>query len=179
MASLDKALLLAKKEFPDFEIKEKSGSRLMKAINIFLKIITFGQMKTFMSSFTTTLDETIYTPEKWPTIPEDSRVRVLRHELVHMRQKKRYTFVGFAFLYLFFPFPIGLAYFRMKFEREAYEVSMRDVAKRHGVESLRNQKYRDAMITHFTGSQYFWMWPFQRSIEKWYDSVVELVENDL
>ncbi len=179
MIELNSVIRKAKREFPNFELKEKSKSRLMKVINVFLKIITFGQMKTFMSSFTTTLNETIYTPEKWPSIPEQARARVLRHELVHMRQKKRYTFLLFGYLYLFFPLPIGLAYFRMKFEREAYEVSMRDVAEIHGVKALKNQKYRAGMVGHFTSAQYFWMWPFRRSIEKWYDGTVELIEKGL
>ena len=179
MKTLADHIQAAKKEFPDFAIKEKSKSTLMRVINVFLRVITFGQMKTFMSSFTTTLGETIYTPEKWSSIPEASRVRVLLHELVHMRQKKRYTFVLFAYLYLFFPFPVGLAYFRMKFEREAYEVSMRDVAESHGIKALKEPRYREAMISHFTSAQYFWMWPFRRSIERWYDGVVTLLEKGL
>src|SRR3972149_9289554 len=113
-----------RKEFPGFLIKKKTDSRMMRAIDLFLKIITFGQMKKFMSSFITTVGEVVYVPDNWDGKTEQNRMIVLRHERIHMRQAKRYTRPLFSFLYLFFPLPTVFAYFRMRLEREAYEESM-------------------------------------------------------
>ena len=180
MTSLASYTRKIRKEFPDFEIKEKSKSRLMKAINVFLRIITFGQMKTFMTTFTTTVSETIYTPSNWPKLPEGRKVRILRHEVIHLRQKKRYTFLLFGFLYIFCPLPFGLAYFRMKFEREAYEETLRAIHEESGIVQLRNdKKLRESIISNFTTAKYFWMWPFRRSIEKWYDDTLTLLSKGL
>lgn len=176
MSDLERVILLIRGEFPDFEVREKSESTLMKVINVFLLIITFGQMRSFMTTFTTAIGETIYTPEKWSTLPEVSRIRILRHEIIHMRQRRRYTFVLHAFLYLFFPFPVFLAYYRKKFEQEAYEETMRCIVLTHGVAALKNERFREATISHFTSAQYLWMWPFRKSLEAWYDEVVARLE---
>ena len=93
-----------------------------------------------------------------------------------MRQKKKYTSFGFSFLYLFFPLPIGLAYFRKKFEMEAYAESIRSLAFYHSVSLVKRAKVREQFIGYFTTAQYFWMWPFRSSIERWYDGVVKDLE---
>lgn len=162
-----------RKEFPDFKLVPKEQSGLMKAANIALKIITFGQMKSFMTTFTTTMGYTVYTPRNWEKRSAASRAVTLRHERIHMRQRKKYGWFGFGFLYLFVFFPIALAYFRMKFEKEAYEESLRAVKEYYGMRPLKKADTRERYIDHFTTAQYFWMWPFRGAIGRWYDDVVE------
>jgi len=162
-----------RKEFPNFKVMQKANSSLMKAIDIFLKVITFWKMKDFMQSFITTVGVTVYVPGTWNKRPAQSRMAVLRHERIHMRQAKKYTRPLFSFLYLFFPLPIGLAYFRMKFEKEAYEETLRALKEYYGIESIANVRFRDDLIKHFTTAEYYWMWPFKKSLEKWYDGFVE------
>ena len=119
-ANYDVLVLEIKKEFPDFKLIQKSQSWLSKVINVFLLVITFGKQKDFMAKYTTTIGNTIYTPANWDERPETSRVIILRHERVHLRQAKKYTRFFFSFLYLFV-FPTILAYDWKKFEQAAYE----------------------------------------------------------
>lgn len=164
-------------EFPEFKLVPKADSRLMKVANVLLLIITFGQMKSFMTKFTTTMGYTVFTPYNWGQRSDRSRVVTLMHERIHMRQRQKYGMLLFGFLYLFVAFPIGLAYFRMKFEKEAYEESLRVTALVAGVELLLTHAHRESYIQHFTTAQYFWMWPFRGSIGRWYDeTVARLVE---
>lgn len=161
-----------KKEFPDFEIKKKSDSTFMKVLDFLLKVVTFGQMKKFMTGFITTMGVTVYVHERWDKIPESARVAVLRHERVHMRQAKKYGRFVFSFLYLLIPLPLFFAYYRSKFEMEAYAESMKAVAEDNGMATLMSPVYRKAMISHFTSAQYGWMWVRRSRIEKWYDQTV-------
>ena len=163
-------------EFPDFELLYKKDSTFMKVLDFLLKLITLWRMKTFMTRFVTTIGEKVYLPEAWDQRSETSKIITLRHERVHMRQKAKYTSFGFSFLYLFFPFPVVFAYYRAKFEKEGYEESMRGIAEYNGVHILRKDRVKQNIVEHFTTAQYFWMWPFRSSIERWYDSVVEKLE---
>jgi len=173
---LDQLIEETRKEFPDFKTVRKRDSRLMKTINVFLMIISFGLMRSFFR-FYTTLGTTIYVPDSWDTSSEISRAATIRHERVHMRQARKYTRFVFSFLYLFVFFPAGLAYFRMRFEKEAYEESIRAMYEYAGPEAIQDEVYRDKIITHFTSAEYYWMWPFRKSLEAWYDGVVKKVLN--
>lgn len=161
-----------KLEFPTFKVVKKEDSRLMKAIALFLKIITFGQMDAFMTQFITTVGTTVYVTSKWGSMPETSRMAILRHERVHMRQARRHGRLLFSLLYLFVPLPTMFAYYRMKFEKEAYEESLRAYAEYYGLEQVRNARFRDDIIKHFTSAEYFWMWPFKKNLENWYNDFV-------
>jgi hypothetical protein len=167
------------KEFPKFKVVPKRKSTLMKAIGIFLKVITFGQMDSFMTQFTTTLGYTVYVTDVWPTHSDNARMIILRHERVHMRQRKKYGSFLFSFLYLFFPLPVIFAYYRMKFEKEGYEETMRAVFEllpATGLKTLKSAKFRNMTVAHFTTAEYFWMWPFKDAVTRWYDGVVEKLE---
>ena len=154
-------------EFPKFRIVQKRDSALMRAINIFLTIISFGQIKQFMTSFTTTVGTTVYVTDSWATSSEESKKMLLRHERVHMRQAKRLTRPLFSFLYLFVFLPGGLAWFRAKFEREAYEETFRAAFEYFGREHVFSREFRDHVAKNFTGPAYLWMWPFPKTIDKW------------
>lgn len=165
-----------KQEFLDFEILPKNKSVLMKFIDAALKIITFGQMKNFMTGFITVLGNKVYVPDAWEDTTLTSKAEIIRHERVHMRQSKKYGRFLFSFLYLAVPFPAFFAYFRKKFEQEAYEESLKALHEYHG-EKIFTPNLKEGMLAHFTTAQYFWMWPWRKDLEKWYDSAVEKVKS--
>lgn len=167
-----------KSEFPDFGLVPKSESGFMKAINAFLLAATFGQLNRFMTSYITTIGHTVYTPSGWDQMEEVSKVVVLRHERVHMRQQRRYGRLLFSFLYLLPFFPLFLAYWRRKFEMEAYEESMRAEVELRGTAVVFSSQYRDWMVSQFVGPQYGWMWPFKGAVTRWCMDTVEKVVND-
>lgn len=167
----EKILAQTKAEFPQFEIFPKNRSVLMKFIDSALKIISLGQMKTFMTGFITTVGNKVYVPDSWDASSDTSKAEIIRHERVHMRQSKRYGRVLFSFLYLFFPLPLFLAYYRKKFEQEAYEESITALYEYHG-EKIFTSRLRNIVVDHFTTAQYLWMWPFRNNIEAWYDNFV-------
>jgi hypothetical protein len=156
-------------EFPGFKIVLKTDSAMMRAIDVFLRVITLGKMASFMDSYITTIGLTVYVPSDWDAFKDEQIARILRHERVHMRQARRYSRPLFSFLYLFFPLPGFLAYFRAKFEMEAYEETMRATAEQVGQWILDDPKFRAGIVGHFTGPEYFWMWPFKSRVERWYD----------
>ena len=170
--SYEDVLKELRKEFPSYRVIRKEDSRLMRAIGWFLSAITLGAMSTFMTDFVTTIGFTVYVPERWALMSYDNRTVVMRHERVHMRQRRKYGTLLFTLLYLLFPLPGGLAYFRMKFEREAYEETLRamvDLFQVDGRILIQSKEYRAQILSFFLGPSYFWMWPFRTSMEAWYD----------
>lgn len=147
----------------------KTSSKLMKVINVALRIISFGQMTAFMTSYVTTIGTTVYVPVNWWTRPPLARAALLRHERVHMRQSERMGWFFYGLHYLLFILPVGLAFGRKILEQEAYTESMWAYADYYGVAHLADTQVREKMIGHFTGSGYLWMWPFRSSAEHWYD----------
>lgn len=177
--TVKEALDEARKEFPDVQLVMKSESRLMRAIGAFLTVASFGKNRDFMRSYYTTIGTTVYLPTAWETSREESRTIVLRHEVVHMRQARRYGRLLFSLLYLFAFLPVGLAYFRAKFEKEAYEESLRARAELLGPDSLGSPELRRAMVGHFVGPDYLWAWPFRKSVERWYSEAVERIKKEI
>lgn len=172
--ALNKILTETKLEFPDFEIIEKKDSILMKVIDVCLKAITLGQMNKFMTGFITTLGQKVYVTDSWTHGSLIAQAEILRHERVHMRQARRYGRFLFSFLYLMVPLPTGLACFRKKFEQEAYEESMRALYEYLGVGAFVHHN-REAIITQFISANYFWMWPFRKNVEEWYDATTKKI----
>lgn len=156
-------------EFPRFQILHKSDSGFMKLIARLLLIVTFGQQKTFMTSYVTTIGQKVYVPDGWNRWQDQAKLSVLRHERVHMRQARKYGMLAFSILYLLVPFPLFFAYYRAKFEWEAYEESMRAAAEYNGSRILDDKKYKRSIFEHFTTGAYGWMWPFPAMLEKWYE----------
>src|SRR5262245_20415056 len=97
-------------EFRNFRIVYKRHSRLSRVIDVLLRLVTGGQMRTFMTLYHTVIGETLYVPDVWDRMSAVDKIVLLRHERVHLRQKRRLTFLGLAFVYLVPWFPIGLAY---------------------------------------------------------------------
>ena len=158
------------REFPTFVMISKRDSLLMRAVGFFLLVLSFGKMKQFMTNFTTTIGDTVYTPTDWETFSPRSQTIILRHERVHMRQARKYTRFWFSFLYLFMFFPIGLAWYRAKFEMEAYTESLR-AYREYGID-ITQPDIKASILMHFTTAEYLWMFPFKGYLEKWFDKTV-------
>ena len=163
-------------EFPDFRIINKRDSRFQRMIHVGLVAITFGQMRDYLDGYYTTLGQRLYVTEGWTDIDADDRYITLCHEVVHMRQFRRFTPVIMGLLYLLFPLPMGLAWFRARFEKEAYAETLRASAEVYGLEFVRSEGVKNRIIGQFTSASYGWMWPFRRSMTRWYDGVVAELE---
>jgi hypothetical protein len=96
----------------------KRGSRVMRAAALLLRAIG---SRDFMDRYWTTVGRTVY----YPSCVADPRAHpdVLEHELVHVRQWERWG-VWLWVSYLLLPLPFGLAWFRFRWEREAYLVQI-------------------------------------------------------
>jgi hypothetical protein len=166
-------------EFPGFRIVPKASAPSQRAIHRALVILTLGQNRSYLDSYHTTIGRTIYVTGNWDTMSRDQRYMLLRHEAMHLRQFRRFTLVGMAFLYLLVPLPFGLAWFRARFEREAYAETVRAAAEVHGLAHVRAPAFRDHIIEQFTGPSYGWMWPFRASLERWYEGVLATLQAEV
>jgi hypothetical protein len=169
-------ILEIKREFPDFRIVAKRESALSKLIDIALKLVTLGGQRDYMTHYHTVLGSTLYTPASWESTPDLDRLITLRHERVHLRQRRRLSFPLMAFLYMIPFFPVGLAYGRARLEWEAYEETLSATTELRGVGALRSRELREHIVRRFTGADYGWMWPFRSVVERWYDRAIESIE---
>ncbi len=150
-------------------IVPKAGVWHQRAIHQLLRVVTFGAQSAYLDRYVTTLWHTVYVPPDWEARPVEERWATLRHELVHVRQFERWGAL-MAIAYLLLPLPLGLAWFRMRFEREAYEETLRawhELGGRAACEPL-----REHIVRQFTSGSYGWMWPFPRAVERWFDGFV-------
>jgi hypothetical protein len=166
-------------EFPSFRIVDKNQSPLSSAIDWALRLVTLGAQRHFMTRYHTVIGDTLYVCPAWHDMSDVARAILLRHERVHLRQRQRYGFVPFAALYLLPFFPLGLAYFRARFEWEAYTETLRATAELRGCAALDDPSLRRELVRRFVGPDYGWMWPFPRTIERWLDHAVSEIARDL
>jgi len=159
-------------EFPRFRVILKHDSRFQRVLHYALVAVTLGRMREYLDGYHTTIGQRIYVTSDWDDRDPDSRFLTLCHERVHMRQFRRFTFPGMTLLYLLIPLPMGAAYFRARFERQAYEETIRATAAVYGREHVAEETFRERIIDQFTGASYGWMWPFRGRLERWYDSVL-------
>ncbi|HVY28551.1 MAG TPA: hypothetical protein VHB79_18475 [Polyangiaceae bacterium] len=161
-----------KAEFPAFRIVAKRGDLLSRVIDRVLRIVTFGGQRHYLTKYHTVIGDTLYVPETWDALPDLDRVILLRHERVHLRQRRRYGAALMTFLYLVPFLPLGLAYGRARIEWEAYTETLRATVELRGAVALRSPELRAQIIGRFVGPDYGWMWPFRSVVEGWYDRVV-------
>ena len=159
-------------EFPDFRMVEKRSSAFSRAIDVGLRLVTLGAQREFLTSYHTVIGATLYLPDSWERTPDVDRAIVLRHERIHLCQRRRLGLVPMALLYLLPFFPLGLAYGRARLEWEAYRETLRATAELKGLEVARSPELRGTIVGRFTGGAYGWMWPFRRTIERWYDDAM-------
>ncbi len=172
-ASGDAFIAEIRREFPRFRLLYKRQSRFCKLLHWLLVAVTLGGQRAFLDGYYTVLGDTLYVPRLWDELAEPDRVILLRHERVHLRQRRRYGTLGMAFLYLFPFFPLGLAYGRARIEWEAYVETLRATAELHGLEAARDPRLRERIVSRFVGPDYGWMWPFRAQVERWYDAALE------
>jgi hypothetical protein len=161
-----------RKEFPNFRIVDKRGNTFSRCIDIALKLVTFGAQDRYLTEYHTVIGNTLYVPESYYSLTDVDRVILLRHERVHLRQRRRLGFAVMAFVYLVPFFPLGLAYGRARIEWEAYRETIRATAEFYGLAAAGHPSLRNQIVTRFTGADYGWMWPFRGVVERWYDEVL-------
>lgn len=152
--------------------KDQKWTALWKLIHGFLTIITIGKMRRFYTGFITTSGNKVFFPAGWDRTKVDHHdCQVLRHENKHIKQMLKCGLgnihlgsVVFTLLYLFFPLPIGFAWFRYKMERDAYLVSY-FANKEYGLST-------EGLITRYadllSGPSYFWTWANRDAIVSWF-----------
>jgi len=170
MTRLERLLGELRAEFPRFTIQKKRTSGLQKAIHLALAVITFGGQRVYLTRYHTVLFGTLWVPDTWDTMSDDDKYILLRHERVHLRQRKRLGDVMMTFVYLVPFFPLFLAYGRARIEWEAYVETLRATAEVHGPEAAAD--LRDHIKRRFVGPEYGWMWPFPAAIDRWFDEAM-------
>jgi hypothetical protein len=141
-----------------------------------LYLLTFGGQRTYLSDYVTTLGHTIYVPDGFAGWPPDHAWEVLCHELVHVKQFERHGWALMILLYGLLPLPAGLAWFRARFEWEAYRETLRCTAVTGGLAAARDPRLHAHIIARFTGPDYGWMWPFPRAVQGWIDEALAEIE---
>ncbi len=170
MSRLNDLMKELKTEFPSFRIRKKRESGLQRAIHVALAIITFGGQRVYMTRYHTVLWGTLWVPDSWDTMSDDDKYILLRHERVHLRQRRRMGDTIMTFVYLVPFFPLFFAYGRARIEWEAYVETIRATAEVYGVEAA--EALRPHITKRFTGPEYGWMWPFKKTIHRWFDEVM-------
>ena len=156
-----------KREFPSFSIRYKRDSKLQRAIHTALRVVTLDRMSTYATQYHTVLFGTLWVPDSWDRMSDVDRVILLRHERIHLRQRRRMGDVVMTFVYLVPFFPLFLAYGRARIEWEAYEETLAATAELVGIDAARALK--GPIVSRFVGPDYGWMWPFPKTIERWFD----------
>ena len=166
-------------EFPSFRIVPKHESKLQRAIDVALKVLTLGQQRAYLTRYHTVLGDVLYVPSAWPQTSDDARYITLRHERVHLRQRRRYGTIGMALLYLLPILPLGLALGRARIEWEAYTETLRATAEVHGLQAARDSRLHDELVRRFTSGAYGWMWPFPRAVRRWIATALEEIAREV
>ena len=189
----------ATRYFSKLNIQFKDKSNFMKLISY---ILFFN--REFMTSYTTTIGETIYFPkENYIRIRYISSIIILLHELVHVFDSNRLSNPIYSFLYLFpqsliiftipifffswkialiasilclLPFP---AYFRMQFEKRAYLASLYVIYKL-SIKFNFNidlDRHSNSFIKNFKNSSYYFMWIFSDINKQFSDALIKIKAN--
>ena len=163
-----------RREFPSFAVVPKRGDALQRLIAVILAVVTFGGQRRYLTHYHTVLFGKLYVPEAWQRMGDDARYILLRHERVHLRQRRRMGDVVMAFVYLVPFFPLFLAWGRARIEWEAYVETIRATAEVHGLDAAR--ALEDDIVRRYVGPDYGWMWPFPRAVRGWFREVVADLE---
>lgn len=163
-------------EFPRFAIVRKRDSGLQRAIGVALAAITLGGQRSYMSRYHTVLFGRLYVPDAWERMDDDARYILLRHERVHLRQRRRMGDAAMAFVYMVPFFPLFLAWGRARIEWEAYVETIRATAEVHGLDAARGLE--GEIVRRYVGPDYGWMWPFPRTVRRWFREVVAGIETE-
>ncbi len=162
-------------------IVEKKGF-FWNFLHYVIMVLTLGRNRSFLKGYYTTIGPWVGVPTNWDDWPEVSRAAVIRHETVHVQQCKRMGFgnvyvglIPFSLLYLLVPFPIGFAWFRWRFEREAYAVGIRVALSLPIVREDDRERQIDHVVEQLTSGSYAWtatIWPGKKRVRKWFEENV-------
>ena len=165
------AELLREIERDGVRIVRKQHTWHQRAIHHALRALTLGGQRRYLDAYVTTIGRTIYVTPDWERRAVEDRFITLKHELVHVAQFRRFGLVPMALAYLLLPLPFGLAWCRMRLEREAYAETVRCAFELGGRAAA--ERMRAHVIRQFTSAAYGWMWPFPRAVARWYDALVD------
>jgi hypothetical protein len=157
-------------EFPSFSVVHKKDSALQRAIHVALIVITLGAQRVYATRYHTVMFGKLWVPDSWDALADLDRYVLLRHERVHLRQRRRMGDLLMAFVYLVPFFPLFLAYGRARIEWEAYVETIRATAEVRGVAAA--EALRPMIVERFVGGAYGWMWPFPRMVSRWFDEAM-------
>ncbi len=166
------------RELGELVVIQKRDSRLCLLIDKVLRALTFGKQDRFLSSYTTTLGRRIYVPDDWRYLPALERYLILRHEAVHVRQFKRFTFPGMVLLYLLLPLPFGFAGGRAWLEWQGYRETLVATWQVRGREAAMKPELTDFIVKRFTGADYGWMWVFGGTVRRAIRKTLEKLERE-
>jgi hypothetical protein len=164
-------------EFPSFAIRKKRHSALQRLIHVALAVITLGGQRVYLTRYHTVLFGTLWVPDAWDGMSDTDRYILLRHERVHLRQRKRMGDLWMTLLYLLPFFPLFFAWGRARIEWEAYKETIRATAEVLGIDAAAN--LRPHIVQRFTGPDYGWMWPFPTAVNRWFDEALADVRAEL
>jgi hypothetical protein len=168
----DVLLEAIQREFPGFRMVSKRQDPLSRIIDMALRVVTLGAQNRYLTEYHTVIGDTLYVPDVWDRMGDIERAILLRHERIHLRQRRRYGLPLMAFLYLVPIFPLFLALGRARIEWEAYAETLRATAELRGYAAAADEALRRHIVQRFTGPDYGWMWPFRGHVERWYDDVL-------
>ncbi len=166
-------------EFPKVRFVEKESDPFSRCIDRVLRVLTLGAQSSYSSRYVTTIGQTIYLPRGWYQRSEVERYVVLRHEVVHLRQFRRWGLVGMTLLYLIPFFPMGLAYGRARLEWEAYEETLRATAETAGLAAAKDPVLHAHIVRQFVSGAYGWMWPFPGQVRRWIAEALTRIEGEM
>jgi hypothetical protein len=174
-ASLHEGLLSEiQVEFPTFRIVPKRESPLQRAIAVVLAAVTLGGQRRYLTRYHTVLFGNLYVPDAWSDMDDRARYILLRHERVHLRQRRRMGDFRMAVVYLLPFLPLFLAWGRARIEWEAYLETIRATAELDGIDAAR--ALREDIVRRYVGPDYGWMWPFPRAVARWFDEAIADIE---
>jgi hypothetical protein len=161
-------------EFPDFDIRPKRGSPLQHGIAAALLLLTLGGQRRYLSAYHTVLFGKLWVSDGWDGMDDASRYILLRHERVHLRQRRRMGDLLMTLMYLIPIFPVALAWGRARIEWEAYVETIRATAEVHGL--ARARALEPEIVRRYVGPDYAWMWPFPAMIRRWFRQAIAELE---
>lgn len=184
---LQRMLDLCVKEEPTFKLRFKSETWWWKAL-YYTVIWVFNRR--FMTHYATTVGTTVYLPDRAYLESKGSQlVGLLAHELVHMRDRRemgkvtyflKYSspqiFAALALLSVFAVWSLPMLVFllflllalpipspgRKELELNGYTMSL---AVQYWKDGSVHPAYISEYAKYFINSEYFFMWPFRKSIE--------------
>ena len=124
------------------EVRHKRTSWLMRTLGVVLGLVGID----FRRFWTTIGPSVIYAPDHVNLDDLAPHHTVILHELVHIGQARRLP-VLWQLSYILLPVPFGLAWFRWRWEREAYLIDIRK-----GRRSIED-------VVTVLWSKYGWCWP--------------------